>query len=153
MITAFILARPYESNLWETHFSMALLSKASDVLIALSVVRGPPDSPYAGVCSAQPVCTDTDAYSLAGRVCRVLERRNRPLTTNGRYHGTLTFTDQYPFAPPAVRMVTPSGRFKTGTLVSHAKDRHGCFRSHQDLLLDERLSPTGAFLDVSTQLD
>ncbi|CAN6626261.1 ubiquitin-conjugating enzyme E2 6 [Trichomonascus vanleenenianus] len=32
---------------------------------------------------------------------------------NGQYHGTLTFPPDYPFKPPAIRMVTPSGRFKT----------------------------------------
>lgn len=33
----------------------------------------------------------------------------------GQYHGTLTFQKDYPFKPPAIRMVTPSGRFKTNT--------------------------------------
>ena len=31
---------------------------------------------------------------------------------NGQYWGTLTFPPDYPFAPPAIRMHTPSGRFK-----------------------------------------
>lgn len=31
---------------------------------------------------------------------------------NGQYHGTLTFPSDYPFQPPAIRMVTPSGRFQ-----------------------------------------
>ncbi|GIZ37683.1 hypothetical protein CKM354_000112300 [Cercospora kikuchii] len=31
---------------------------------------------------------------------------------NGQYWGTLTFPPEYPFAPPAIRMHTPSGRFK-----------------------------------------
>ncbi|KAI5360514.1 Putative ubiquitin-conjugating enzyme E2, ubiquitin-conjugating enzyme/RWD [Septoria linicola] len=31
---------------------------------------------------------------------------------NGQYWGTLTFPSEYPFAPPAIRMHTPSGRFK-----------------------------------------
>lgn len=30
----------------------------------------------------------------------------------GQYHGTLTFPSEYPFKPPAIRMVTPNGRFK-----------------------------------------
>ncbi|CDR38464.1 CYFA0S02e01970g1_1 [Cyberlindnera fabianii] len=29
----------------------------------------------------------------------------------GQYHGTLIFTSDYPYKPPAIRMVTPSGRF------------------------------------------
>lgn len=33
----------------------------------------------------------------------------------GQYWGTLTFPPDYPFAPPAIRMHTPSGRFKTST--------------------------------------
>jgi ubiquitin-conjugating enzyme E2 J2 len=31
---------------------------------------------------------------------------------NGQYWGTLTFPPDYPFAPPAIRMHTPSGRFR-----------------------------------------
>uniref|UniRef100_A0A060TIX1 ARAD1D41844p n=1 Tax=Blastobotrys adeninivorans TaxID=409370 RepID=A0A060TIX1_BLAAD len=33
----------------------------------------------------------------------------------GQYHGTLMFPSDYPFKPPAIRMITPSGRFKTNT--------------------------------------
>lgn len=33
----------------------------------------------------------------------------------GQYHGTLVFPADYPFKPPAIRMMTPSGRFKTNT--------------------------------------
>lgn len=33
---------------------------------------------------------------------------------NGQYHGTLTFPADYPFKPPAIRMFTPSGRFRSG---------------------------------------
>ncbi|KAH9810136.1 Ubiquitin-conjugating enzyme E2 6 [Teratosphaeria destructans] len=33
--------------------------------------------------------------------------------TDGQYWGTLTFPPDYPFAPPAIRMHTPSGRFRT----------------------------------------
>lgn len=33
----------------------------------------------------------------------------------GQYHGTLTFASDYPFKPPSIRMITPSGRFKTNT--------------------------------------
>ncbi|EEB09798.2 ubiquitin conjugating enzyme Ubc6 [Schizosaccharomyces japonicus yFS275] len=33
----------------------------------------------------------------------------------GQYHGTLTFPSEYPYKPPAIRMVTPSGRFRTNT--------------------------------------
>jgi ubiquitin-conjugating enzyme E2 J2 len=31
---------------------------------------------------------------------------------NGEYHGFLTFPPEYPFKPPAIRMITPSGRFQ-----------------------------------------
>ncbi|EPY50860.1 ubiquitin conjugating enzyme Ubc6 [Schizosaccharomyces cryophilus OY26] len=33
----------------------------------------------------------------------------------GQYHGTLIFPSEYPFKPPAIRMITPSGRFQTNT--------------------------------------
>ena len=33
----------------------------------------------------------------------------------GQYWGTLIFPPEYPFAPPAIRMHTPSGRFQTST--------------------------------------
>ncbi|KAF2226374.1 UBC-like protein [Elsinoe ampelina] len=33
----------------------------------------------------------------------------------GQYWGTLTFPADYPFAPPAIRMHTPSGRFQPST--------------------------------------
>lgn len=31
----------------------------------------------------------------------------------GYYHGTLLFTKEFPFKPPAIYMITPNGRFKT----------------------------------------
>ncbi|KAJ8110187.1 hypothetical protein ONZ43_g5939 [Nemania bipapillata] len=34
---------------------------------------------------------------------------------NGQYWGTLIFPTNYPFAPPAIRMHTPSGRFQPST--------------------------------------
>lgn len=34
---------------------------------------------------------------------------------NGQYWGTLIFPPDYPFAPPAIRMHTPSGRFQPST--------------------------------------
>ncbi|KAL7268069.1 Ubiquitin-conjugating enzyme E2 6 [Rhizina undulata] len=33
----------------------------------------------------------------------------------GQYWGTLVFPPEYPFKPPAIRMMTPSGRFQTST--------------------------------------
>ncbi|KAF8250953.1 UBC-like protein [Wilcoxina mikolae CBS 423.85] len=33
----------------------------------------------------------------------------------GQYWGTLIFPPDYPFKPPAIRMITPSGRFQTST--------------------------------------
>lgn len=35
--------------------------------------------------------------------------------TDGQYHGTLVFPADYPFKPPAIRMITPNGRFKENT--------------------------------------
>jgi len=49
------------------------------------IIRGPPDSPYAG----------------------------------GEYHGVLLFPSEYPFKPPGIKMLTPSGRFQP--------DRRICF--------------------------
>lgn len=34
---------------------------------------------------------------------------------DGQYHGTVTFPADYPFKPPAIRMITPNGRFKENT--------------------------------------
>jgi len=42
------------------------------------IIRGPPDSPYAG----------------------------------GEYHGVILFPSEYPFKPPGIKMITPSGRFQ-----------------------------------------
>lgn len=33
----------------------------------------------------------------------------------GYYLGTVIFPPNYPFAPPAIRMITPSGRFEVGS--------------------------------------
>jgi len=34
---------------------------------------------------------------------------------NGEYHGKLVFPSDYPYKPPSIRMITPSGRFQTDT--------------------------------------
>jgi len=34
--------------------------------------------------------------------------------TDGFYHGLLRFPAEYPLRPPAIIMLTPSGRFETG---------------------------------------
>ncbi|KAJ2376330.1 Ubiquitin-conjugating enzyme E2 6, partial [Coemansia sp. RSA 2607] len=31
----------------------------------------------------------------------------------GEYHGRLRFPSEYPYKPPAIQMITPSGRFQT----------------------------------------
>lgn len=49
------------------------------------IIRGPPDSPFAG----------------------------------GEFHGVLLFPSEYPFKPPGIKMLTPSGRFQP--------DRKICF--------------------------
>ncbi|KAJ9649796.1 Ubiquitin-conjugating enzyme E2 6 [Coniosporium tulheliwenetii] len=49
---------------------------------------------------------------------RVALHPDRPPSTpyeNGQYWGTLIFPPDYPFAPPAIRMHTPSGRFQPST--------------------------------------
>ncbi|RKP27099.1 ubiquitin-conjugating enzyme/RWD-like protein, partial [Syncephalis pseudoplumigaleata] len=33
----------------------------------------------------------------------------------GEYHGKLVFPPEYPFRPPSIYMITPNGRFQTGT--------------------------------------
>ena len=58
----FIWAAPEEKNILHWNF----------------LIRGPPDSPYAG----------------------------------GEYHGVLMFPPEYPFKPPGIKMLTPSGRFQ-----------------------------------------
>ncbi|KAJ2492447.1 Ubiquitin-conjugating enzyme E2 6 [Coemansia sp. RSA 2050] len=63
--TPYIMAKPLESNILEWHY----------------VLRGPPDTPYAG----------------------------------GEYHGKVKFPSDYPYKPPAIQMITPSGRFQTNT--------------------------------------
>jgi len=57
----FVWAVPDEKNILHWHF----------------LVRGPPDSVYAG----------------------------------GEYHGVIMFPSEYPFKPPGIKMITPSGRF------------------------------------------
>ncbi|TIA96626.1 hypothetical protein E3P84_04100 [Wallemia ichthyophaga] len=37
--------------------------------------------------------------------------------TGGEYHGTLSFPAQYPFKPPEIKMITPSGRFQVNTSI------------------------------------
>jgi len=56
-----------------------------NILIWNYIIRGPPDSPFAG----------------------------------GEYHGVLIFPPEYPFKPPGIKMLTPSGRFQP--------DRKICF--------------------------
>jgi len=35
----------------------------------------------------------------------------------GYYHGKIVFPPEYPWKPPAIQMITPSGRFKTNTRI------------------------------------
>ncbi|KAM0752644.1 ubiquitin-conjugating enzyme E2 J2 [Meredithblackwellia eburnea MCA 4105] len=63
----FVYARPNESNILEWHY----------------ILRGPPDTPYAG----------------------------------GEYYGVVLFPPDYPFAPPGLKMQTPSGRFSPGAAI------------------------------------
>lgn len=63
----FIIARPKETDILEWHY----------------ILRGPPETPYAG----------------------------------GEFWGTVIFPPQYPFKPPAIRMITPSGRFSPNSKI------------------------------------
>ncbi|KAJ7902467.1 UBC-like protein [Mycena leptocephala] len=63
----FVWAAPDEKNILTWNF----------------LIRGPPDSPYAG----------------------------------GEYHGVLKFPPEYPFKPPGIKMLTPSGRFVPDTKI------------------------------------
>ncbi|KAG7878495.1 hypothetical protein KL905_004163 [Ogataea polymorpha] len=36
---------------------------------------------------------------------------------NGQYHGLVIFPPDYPFRPPAIKMLTPSGRFQVNTRI------------------------------------
>ena len=40
---------------------------------------------------------------------------NQEPYNNGYYHGTLTFSSEYPIKPPSINMFTPNGRFETNT--------------------------------------
>lgn len=48
----------------------------------------------------------------------------------GEYHGVLLFTANYPFAPPGIKMFTPSGRFqvrsRTSTMTWSVLIRSSC---------------------------
>ncbi|CED84691.1 ubc-like protein [Phaffia rhodozyma] len=63
----FVWAVPDEKNILNWHF----------------ILRGPPDTPYAG----------------------------------GEYYGMVMFPGDYPFKPPDIKMITPSGRFKPETKI------------------------------------
>ena len=39
---------------------------------------------------------------------------------DGEYLGKLEFPEEYPMKPPGIKMLTPSGRFKTDTKLSQA---------------------------------
>jgi len=45
----------------------------------------------------------------------VVEGPKDSLYEGGFYHGKLIFPVEYPFRPPSIYMITPSGRFKTNT--------------------------------------
>jgi ubiquitin-conjugating enzyme E2 J2 len=45
----------------------------------------------------------------------VIEGAKGTAYEGGYYHGTVTFPPEYPFKPPSIQMLTPSGRFKTNT--------------------------------------
>lgn len=68
--------------------------------------------------------TSLSSFSLSCNVARLtLHHRWHYIITgpektpyhNGQYWGTLIFPPDYPFAPPAIRMHTPSGRFQPST--------------------------------------
>lgn len=47
----------------------------------------------------------------------VLEGADDSDYKGGFYHGKIIFTSQYPFKPPAIVMLTPSGRFEPGAKI------------------------------------
>jgi len=57
--------------------------------------------------------------------CHFIIRGPEGVYEGGEYHGLLSFPPQYPFAPPGIRMFTPSGRFATNTkLCTSMSDFH-----------------------------
>ena len=52
--------------------------------------------------------------ALTGYLDYVLLPAHEPYA-GGCYHGKITFPEQYPFKPPSIRMLTPSGRFQVNT--------------------------------------
>lgn len=53
----------------------------------------------------------------------------------GEYHGVLLFTANYPFAPPGIKMFTPSGRFQVCTPTDMTAS----------LLCDKMVTPTMSY--------
>lgn len=68
-----------------------------------------------------PASTKSSRRTLPSTSWRILEWHyvitGPPQTPyyGGQYWGTLVFTPNYPYAPPAIRMHTPSGRFQPST--------------------------------------
>lgn len=53
----------------------------------------------------------------------------------GEYHGVLQFTPNYPFAPPGIKMFTPSGRFQVSVIPG--------FLLHEEFPKSKLTSPPG----------
>lgn len=85
----FIRASPVENNIQEWRF----------------VLQGPP------VCVALPqTCHAAGAFEAQIPACA---RAQDTPYVGGMYQGKLRFPDDYPFKPPSIYMLTPSGRFET----------------------------------------
>jgi hypothetical protein len=52
----------------------------------------------------------------------VIIGQEKTLYEGGYYYGTVVFPSEYPFKPPTIRMMTPSGRFKVGIKIEIVND-------------------------------
>ncbi|KHN83944.1 Adaptin ear-binding coat-associated protein 2 [Toxocara canis] len=118
----YVLAAPLHSNILEWHY----------------VIRGAPSTPYEGGIyhgklifppdfpfkpPAIYMLTPSGRFQTNTRLCLSISDFH-PDTWNpawtvcffcGIYHGKLIFPPDFPFKPPAIYMLTPSGRFQTNT--------------------------------------
>ena len=69
----------------------------SNILEWHYVVQGAKDTPYEGI-----------YYCILVKICNAH-------FSGGYYHGKLVFPADFPFRPPSIYMMTPSGRFQTDT--------------------------------------
>ena len=90
----YIHAAPHPSDLLELHF----------VIVGVSLPAAP-----------QTVHFDSSDISYPSPA-HAVQAEDSPYS-GGHYHGKLRFTNEYPYKPPAVMMLTPSGRFETNVRI------------------------------------